>query len=54
MNRSEFVDEAEAYRLLEQAGLHPPRHGRAGSFLPFAAGEPVVLKGLGERLWHKS
>ena len=54
MNRSEFVDEAEAYRLLAQAGLHPPRHGRAGSFLPFAAGEPVVLKGLGERLWHKS
>lgn len=52
--RSAFVGEAEAYDLLAQAGLRPPRHGVVGGFLPFSPGEPVVLKGLGEELWHKS
>lgn len=51
---STFVHEAEAYVLLERAGLRPPRHGVAGGFLPFAAGEPVVVKGLGDEVWHKS
>ena len=49
-----FVGEAEAYALLARAGLRPPRHARVGGPLPFAAGEPVVVKGLGEELWHKS
>ncbi len=49
-----FVDEAEAYGLLERAGLCPPRHGIAGGPLPFEPGEPVVVKGLGENVWHKS
>ena len=49
-----FVDEAEAYGLLERAGLCPPRHGLAGGTLPFEPGEPVVVKGLGENVWHKS
>ena len=51
---SGFVGEAEAYALLTRAGLCPPAHGLVGGPLPFAAGEPVVLKGLGEELWHKS
>lgn len=54
MNRSGFVDEAEAYGLLERAGLNPPRHGLAGGTLPFEPGEPVVVKGLGDNVWHKS
>lgn len=54
MSHSPFVHEAEAYVLLERAGLRPPRHGVAGGFLPFAAGEPVVVKGLGDDVWHKS
>lgn len=51
---SKFVGEAEAYALLARAGLGPPSHGLVGGLLPFKAGEPVVLKGLGEELWHKS
>lgn len=54
MSRNGFVHEAEAYRLLAQAGLHPPRHGLAGGALPFEPGEPVVVKGLAENVWHKS
>jgi acyl-CoA synthetase (NDP forming) len=54
MNPDGFVDEAEAYGLLERAGLCPPRHGIAGGTLPFEPGEPVVVKGLGENVWHKS
>ena len=54
MNQAGFVDEAEAYGLLERAGLCPPRHGNADGPLPFEPGEPVVVKGLGENVWHKS
>ena len=35
MIRNGFVDEAEAYGLLERAGLFPPRHGTTGGNLPF-------------------
>ena len=52
--RGSFVGEAEAYELILRSGLEPPRHAVIGKPLPFAAGEPVVLKGLGEELWHKS
>lgn len=52
---ADFVGEAEAYALLARAGLVPPRHALVGASLAeFAADEPVVLKGLGEELWHKS
>jgi acyl-CoA synthetase (NDP forming) len=54
MSRPRFLCEADAYPLLEQAGLHPPRHGRTDGILPFAPGEAVVLKGLGDEVWHKS
>ncbi len=49
-----FVSEAEAYALLARAGWSVPRHGCLDHPLPFAPGDRVVLKGLGEDLWHKS
>jgi acyl-CoA synthetase (NDP forming) len=51
---STFVHELAAYELLARAGLHVPRHGVVGGFLPFTPGEPIVLKGIAEELWHKS
>lgn len=54
MSQSAFVHEAEAYALLQRAGLRPPRHGVESGSLPFEPGEPVVVKGLGENVWHKS
>jgi acyl-CoA synthetase (NDP forming) len=54
MMSSPFVPETEAYALLARAGLRPPRFGVEGGPLPFEPGEPVVLKGLGENVWHKS
>ena len=50
-----FLHEARAYALLASAGLRVPRHGflEAGA-LPFAPGEPIVLKGIADGLWHKS
>jgi acyl-CoA synthetase (NDP forming) len=54
-----FVPEHVAYALLERAGLQPPRHAllrpqEAPAELPFVPGEPIVLKGLGDNVWHKS
>lgn len=54
MNPRGFVGEAEAYALLARAGWRVPRHGLADEAPPFAPGEPVVVKGLGEDVWHKS
>jgi acyl-CoA synthetase (NDP forming) len=51
---SPFVSEREAYSLIRDAGLHPPVHGLLGEELSFSLHQPVVLKGLGEDLWHKS
>lgn len=51
---SSFLPEHVAYALLAEAGLFPPRHGTLGADLPFTPGEPIVLKGLGDELWHKS
>lgn len=50
-----FLHEARAYALLAAAGVRVPRHGflEAGP-LPFAPGEPIVLKGIADELWHKS
>jgi hypothetical protein len=52
---TEFLHEGRAYDLLTESGLRVPRHGflEAGP-LPFALGEPIVLKGIAEELWHKS
>lgn len=50
-----FVGEAEAYGLLARAGIQLPRHALTSDpLMDFAPGEPVVLKGLGDELWHKS
>lgn len=51
---SEFLSESDAYALLAEVGIQPPRHGLVGGPMPFTAGEPVVLKGLGAEVWHKS
>lgn len=54
MKPAAFFGEAEAYGLLARAGIAPPRHGFLDESPPFQAGERIVLKGLGEGLWHKS
>jgi acyl-CoA synthetase (NDP forming) len=54
MSRPPFVSEAEAYRMLALAGIRTPLHAFAGASAPFAPGRQVVVKGLGEELWHKS
>lgn len=54
MTTRAFVSEPEAYGLLAGVGIAPPRHGTAGQQPPFVAGEPVVLKGIGDGVWHKS
>ncbi len=54
MKAPAFFGEAEAYRLLARAGIAPPRHGFVDANPPFQSGERVVLKGLGDGLWHKS
>ncbi len=53
-NRGKFVGEREAYALIAQAGIRPPRHAILGDPMLFKNGELVVLKGIGEDLWHKS
>lgn len=49
-----FLPEPEVYGLLARAGLKPPRHGMLGHPLPFESNEPIVLKGQGRGLLHKS
>ncbi len=52
---SGFLHEGRAYGLLAAAGLRVPRHGFLDSgALPFTPGEPIVLKGIADQLWHKS
>lgn len=51
---SVFFDEAAAYELLTRAGWAVPRHGWLDGAPPFVHGDPVVLKGLGDELWHKT
>jgi len=56
---SSFFDEVEVYYLLKAAGLKVPRFGVLHAAadlptLPFKPGDPVVLKGVVEGLWHKS
>lgn len=54
-----FIDEQLAYDLLEEAGLPGLRRRLVRgeedlSGAPFKAGEPVVLKGVAQDVWHKS
>ena len=56
---SAFIPEHEVYGFLSAVGIKTPRHfllddeGKAAD-APFAAGEPVVIKGIASDLWHKS
>ncbi len=56
---SAFIPEHEVYGFLAAVGIGTPRHcfidnesGLADA--PFAAGAPVVVKGIARDLWHKS
>lgn len=53
-DRRRFVCESEAYALIEKSGLRPPRHMGPGAAGRFKKGERIVVKGLGEDVWHKS
>lgn len=49
-----FLSEPDVYGLLRKAGINPPRHGMLGTTLAFESGQPIVLKGQGVGLLHKS
>ena len=51
---SGFLHEADVQALLGRTGIATPRHGWLGRPLAFVPGEPIVLKGLAEGVWHKS
>lgn len=51
---TDFLLESAVYRLLEQAGLQPPRHGMLDHSPPFEPNEAIVLKGQAQGLLHKS
>jgi acyl-CoA synthetase (NDP forming) len=56
---STFVDEAQIYQLLAQAGFSVARHllwhsADDDAKLPFEPGCELVLKAVAEELWHKS
>ncbi len=63
MENSKFIHESEVYRLLQRFDLKVPLFASITSTVnpqeevskfPFKAGEPVVIKGIGDDLWHKS
>jgi acyl-CoA synthetase (NDP forming) len=54
-----FIPEHEVYEFLSAVGIKTPRHAFIDdenklSGAPFAAGDPVVVKGIARELWHKS
>ena len=56
---SAFIPEHEVYQFLTAVGIKTPRHYFVDSAhkvagAPFAAGDPVVIKGIAGDLWHKS
>ena len=51
---SAFLHEGDVHALLARTGIATPRHGWLGSPLSFLPGEPVVLKGMADGVWHKS
>jgi acyl-CoA synthetase (NDP forming) len=56
---SAFIPEHEVYGFLSAVGIRTPRHYLACdeskiAEAPFAAGEPIVVKGIARDLWHKS
>lgn len=58
-SKSGFVHESYVYRLLLDHGIKAPKFFSVVNEtdvekLPFREGEPIVVKGLGDNLWHKS
>lgn len=59
VSKAPFVHESYVYRLLLEHGIKAPKFASVVNEsdvekLPFREGEPVVIKGLGDNLWHKS
>lgn len=59
MGNNQFIHETAIYQLIARHGIHTPVYSTIKSEsdiskLPFQVGEPVVVKGLGKDLWHKS
>jgi len=56
---NKFIPEFEIYNLLQQAGIKTPKHSVIYNTddcnnTCFNNGDPVVLKGMADELWHKS
>jgi len=56
---SPFIPEHEIYGLLSRVGIKTPRYcfvddDSKVADVPFASGDPVVIKGIARDLWHKS
>ena len=56
---SAFIPEHEIYGLLSRVGIKTPRYcfvddDSKVADAPFASGDPVVIKGMAQDLWHKS
>jgi acyl-CoA synthetase (NDP forming) len=56
---SAFIPEHEVYGLLSRVGIRTPRYCFVDDVskvadAPFASGDPVVIKGIAQDLWHKS
>ena len=56
---SAFIPEHEIYGLLSRVGINTPRYffvddDSKVADAPFAHGDPVVIKGIAQDLWHKS
>jgi acyl-CoA synthetase (NDP forming) len=59
MGNNHFIHESAIYQLIALHGINTPVYSTIKSEsdipnLPFQDGEPVVIKGLGKDLWHKS
>lgn len=54
MSHSEFIHESVVYQLLSDYGIKVPKFETDLEKLSFRDGEPVVIKGLANNLWHKS
>ena len=54
MRKSNFIHESEVYRILSAHGIKVPKFETDLSNLTFQFGDPVVVKGIADQLWHKS
>ena len=59
INTVRFIPENDVYQILSAQGIPVPRHMfyRGESLISkwiFQEGDPIVIKGIAENLWHKS